>query len=217
MFGLMAWSRCPVLVIDARCPASRVVGEPHDLHSRKDTAARGSSSQSGRQRTLRPARPDPGRCTPSDQALCAPAGDVFLRGLSVPSADNSVTAPDPGSGRKLSAEPGGTLNKSHANGEVRPRASARARLRPKAQLTLPDEIRRALHVSEGDEIEFAVDESGNITVRGYVSVPSDQAWFFTPDQLVAKHQAEEEITSGGGAVHASAKAMFAYLERSGRG
>jgi len=62
-----------------------------------------------------------------------------------------------------------------------------------------------------------VDESGNITVRGYVSVPSDQVWFFTPDQLAAKHQAEEEITSGGGAVHASAKAMFAYLERSGRG
>ena len=73
-------------------------------------------------------------------------------------------------------------------------------------------------MSEGDEIEFAVDESGNVfTVRGYVSVPSDQAWFFTPDQLVAKHQAEEEVGYGGGAVHASAKAMFAYLERSGRG
>ena len=71
-------------------------------------------------------------------------------------------------------------------------------------------------MSEGDEIEFAVDESGNITVRGYVSVPSDQAWFFTPDQLAAKRQADEEITSGGGAVHASAKAMFTYLERSGR-
>ena len=112
---------------------------------------------------------------------------------------------------------GGTLNKSHANGEVRPRTSARARLRPKAQLTLPDEIRRALHVSEGDEIEFAVDESGNITVQGYVSVPSDQAWFYTPDQLASKRQADEEITAGGGAVHASAKAMFAYLERSGRG
>jgi antitoxin PrlF len=72
-------------------------------------------------------------------------------------------------------------------------------------------------VSEGDEIEFAVDESGNITVRGYVSVPSDQAWFFTPDQLAAKRQGDEEITAGGGAVHASAKAMFTYLERSGRG
>jgi AbrB family looped-hinge helix DNA binding protein len=112
---------------------------------------------------------------------------------------------------------GGTLNKSHANGAVRPRSSARARLRPKSQLTLPDEIRRALHVSEGDEIEFAVDENGSITVRGYVSVPSDQAWFFTPDQLAAKRQEDEEITAGGGAVHASAKAMFTYLERPGSG
>ena len=109
------------------------------------------------------------------------------------------------------------MNKSRANGEVRLRTSARAKLRPKAQLTLPDEIRQALHVSEGDEIEFAVDESGNTTVRGYVSVPSDQAWFFTPDQLESKRQTDEEITAGGGAVHASAKAMFTHLERSGRG
>jgi AbrB family looped-hinge helix DNA binding protein len=27
---------------------------------------------------------------------------------------------------------------------------------PKAQLTLPEEIRHALHISEGDEVEFAV-------------------------------------------------------------
>ena len=109
------------------------------------------------------------------------------------------------------------MNESGANKELRPRITARARLRSKAQLTLPDEIRRALHVSEGDEIEFAVDESGSITVRGYVSVPSDQAWFFTPDQLAAKRQEDEEITAGGGAVHASAKAMFTHLERPGSG
>ena len=61
------------------------------------------------------------------------------------------------------------------------RLSAQARVRPKAQLTLPEEIRRALHVVEGDEIEFAIHADGTITVRGYVSVPSDQAWFFTPE------------------------------------
>ena len=42
------------------------------------------------------------------------------------------------------------------------------------------EIRRALHISEGDEVEFAVHDDGTITVRGYVSIPTDQAWFFTP-------------------------------------
>jgi bifunctional DNA-binding transcriptional regulator/antitoxin component of YhaV-PrlF toxin-antitoxin module len=44
---------------------------------------------------------------------------------------------------------------------------------------LPEEIRRALYVNEGDEIEFAVHEDGIVIVRGYVSVPSDQAWYFT--------------------------------------
>jgi len=59
---------------------------------------------------------------------------------------------------------------------------ARARLRPKAQLTLPDEIRQALRVREGDELEFAVQEDGTITVQGYVSIPSDQLWRYTPPQ-----------------------------------
>lgn len=59
---------------------------------------------------------------------------------------------------------------------------ARARLRPKAQLTLPEEIRRALHVGEGDEVEFAVQPDGTVTVRGYVSVPADQLWRLTARQ-----------------------------------
>jgi bifunctional DNA-binding transcriptional regulator/antitoxin component of YhaV-PrlF toxin-antitoxin module len=76
--------------------------------------------------------------------------------------------------------------------ESQPRFKARARVRPKAQLTLPEEIRRAMHVSEGDEIEFAGHADGTITVRGYVSVPSDQAWFFTPEGLAGKQQAERD-------------------------
>ena len=53
-----------------------------------------------------------------------------------------------------------------AKHESQPRFRARAKVRPKAQLTLPEEIRRALHVGEGDEVEFAVHADGTITVRG---------------------------------------------------
>jgi antitoxin PrlF len=95
--------------------------------------------------------------------------------------------------------------------EPPPRFSARARVRSKAQLTLPEEIRRAMHVSEGDEIEFAVGADGTITVRGFISVPSDQAWFFTPEGLAGKQQADDEIAAGGGTVHESAEAMFVHL------
>ena len=101
------------------------------------------------------------------------------------------------------------MNASDANRDRRPRTRARARLRPKAQLTLPDEIRRALHVNEGDEIEFAVQENGAITLRGYVSVPSDQAWLSTPNLLASRPPTDK------GTMHASSAAMFAYLDALG--
>ena len=75
-----------------------------------------------------------------------------------------------------------------AKHEPPPRIRARARVRAKAQLTLPEEIRRAMRVGEGDEIEFAIHTDGTITVTGYVSVPSDQAWFFTREGLAAKQR-----------------------------
>ena len=95
------------------------------------------------------------------------------------------------------------MSRVSAKQQPRPRITVRSRLRPKAQLTLPEEIRRALRVSEGDEIEFAVDEDGMITARGFVSIPSDQIGYFTPPQ------------HGGGAMHGSAEAAFAHLDNLG--
>ena len=99
--------------------------------------------------------------------------------------------------------------------EPQPRISARAKVRAKAQLTLPEEIRRALHISEGDEVEFCVQDDGTITVRGYVSIPTDQAWFFTPEWLAGEREAAEEIAAGRGTVHESAGDMFAHLDALG--
>lgn len=96
--------------------------------------------------------------------------------------------------------------------ESPPRVSARAKVRSKAQLTLPEEIRRALHISEGDEVEFSVHDDGTITVRGYVSIPTDQAWFFTPEHLAGEREADEEIEAGRGTVHESADEMFTHLD-----
>ena len=96
-----------------------------------------------------------------------------------------------------------------------PRFRAKVKIRPKAQLTLPEEIRRALHIGEGDEVEFAVHEDGTVTIRGFVSIPTDQAWFFTPDWLAGEREADEEIAAGPGAVHESADDMFAHLDALG--
>jgi AbrB family looped-hinge helix DNA binding protein len=96
-----------------------------------------------------------------------------------------------------------------------PRFSARVRVRAKAQLTLPEEVRRALNISEGDEVEFSVHDDGTITVRGYVSIPTDQAWFFTPDWLAGEREADGDIAAGRGTVHESAEDMFAHLDALG--
>jgi antitoxin PrlF len=99
--------------------------------------------------------------------------------------------------------------------EPEPRLRARAKVRSKAQLTLPEEVRRTLHIGEGDEVEFAVHADGTVTIRGYVSIPTDQAWFFTPDWLAGEHEADEEIAAGRGTNHESAEAMFAHLDSLG--
>jgi len=49
-------------------------------------------------------------------------------------------------------------------------------------------------------------------VRGFISVPTDQAWFFTPDWLAGEREADEQIASGRGRVLQSADEMFAHLD-----
>jgi AbrB family looped-hinge helix DNA binding protein len=102
-----------------------------------------------------------------------------------------------------------------AKAEPEPRLTTRVKIRPKAQLTLPEEVRRALHIGEGDEVEFAVHEDGSVTVRGYVSIPTDQAWFFTPEWLAGEREADEDIAAHRGTVHESAEAMFGHLDAVG--
>jgi AbrB family looped-hinge helix DNA binding protein len=99
-----------------------------------------------------------------------------------------------------------------AKAEPEPRMTARVKVRPKAQLTLPEEIRRALHIGEGDEVEFAVQEDGTVTIRGYVSIPTDQAWFFAPEWLAGEREADEDIAARRGTAHESAEDMFAHLD-----
>lgn len=52
----------------------------------------------------------------------------------------------------------------------------RAVVRSRGQITLPREVREALHVGEGDDVDFVV-EDGRVTLRGLTSVPAEQAWF----------------------------------------
>jgi antitoxin MazE len=60
-------------------------------------------------------------------------------------------------------------------------------LRQKSQVTIPADILKALNLKTGDKLEFTI-QDGKIIMQPVVTVPKDQAWFWTE-----KWQAEEKI------------------------
>ena len=92
-------------------------------------------------------------------------------------------------------------------------AMTRARLRRKGQVTLLPEVREALHVGEGDEVEFTVTDSGEVVRRGMTSVPTDQRWYWTERWQAGEREAAAQIAAGQAEVYRDAEAMFADLDR----
>jgi antitoxin PrlF len=73
---------------------------------------------------------------------------------------------------------------------------ARATLRSKGQVTLPSEVRNALHVQDGDDIEFEVLDGGTVCMRGLKMIPAEQAWFWTESWQAGEQEASEDIAAG---------------------
>lgn len=90
----------------------------------------------------------------------------------------------------------------------RPRATVRA----KAQVTLPAEVRDALHVGEGDEIEFTITDAGEVLLRGMTSVPTDQRWFWEAEWQAGEREASAQIKAGDVEVFEDIDAMFASVK-----
>ncbi|MGH9122479.1 MAG: AbrB/MazE/SpoVT family DNA-binding domain-containing protein, partial [Acidimicrobiales bacterium] len=75
----------------------------------------------------------------------------------------------------------------------------RAVVRSRGQITLPREVREALHVEEGDDVAFLV-ENGQVTMRGLKSIPAEQAWFWTKEWQSGERRASDQLDAGEGAV-----------------
>ncbi len=86
----------------------------------------------------------------------------------------------------------------------------RAVVRSRGQITLPREVREALHVDEGDDVAFVV-ESGQVTMRGLKSIPAEQAWFWTDRWQAGEREASEQIASGEGTVYEDGDAFLDSL------
>lgn len=68
-------------------------------------------------------------------------------------------------------------------------------LRKKAQLTLPQSIRKALNIEEGDFLDIRV-QNGEIVLRVKKLVDKGQAWFWTKRWQEGEAEAEEDIRVG---------------------
>jgi len=85
-------------------------------------------------------------------------------------------------------------------------------VRKKAQVTLPQSVRQALNIEEGDFLDVRVNE-GEIVLRVKKLVDKEQAWFWTKRWQEGEREAEEDIRAG--RVHSfdSAKEAVAFLHK----
>lgn len=72
---------------------------------------------------------------------------------------------------------------------------ARTTLRSKGQLTLPEEIRSAAHLEEGDLLEAELTDEG-ILLRPQKVIDASQAWFWTPEWQAGEREADADAVAG---------------------
>ncbi len=89
---------------------------------------------------------------------------------------------------------------------------ARTTLRAKGQVTLPDEIRRAARLEEGDLLDVEVTAEG-ILLRPQKVVDATQAWFWTPEWQAGERESEADLAAGRVEVFASGEELIDGLSR----
>jgi AbrB family looped-hinge helix DNA binding protein len=88
---------------------------------------------------------------------------------------------------------------------------ARTTLRSKGQVTLPEEVRKAARLEEGDLLDAEVTEEG-ILLRPQKVIDATQAWFWTPDWQVGEREAEAQEAAGLGETFQSGDEFLAALQ-----
>ena len=72
----------------------------------------------------------------------------------------------------------------------------KTRLRARGQVTLPGEVREILNADEGDDLIFRVDESGRVVLERAITIPADQAWFWTERWQRMERKAQADVDAG---------------------
>lgn len=69
-------------------------------------------------------------------------------------------------------------------------------LRAKSQSTVPEAVRNALHLEEGDQLRWVVEDDGTVSVIGQRLIDTSQAWFWTEEWQAKEREADAAIAAG---------------------
>jgi AbrB family looped-hinge helix DNA binding protein len=84
-------------------------------------------------------------------------------------------------------------------------------LRGKGQITLPQEIREAARLEEGDPLEVEMTDQG-ILLRPMKVIDATQSWFWTPAWQLMEAEADVDIASGRVDEHETAEGFLDSLD-----
>lgn len=83
-------------------------------------------------------------------------------------------------------------------------------LRKKHILTIPRDLVDRMHLEEGDEF-IVTEENGRIVLTPALSIPADQAWFWTPTWQARMAEAEADLGQGNSTVYRTDEEFLASL------
>jgi antitoxin PrlF len=83
-------------------------------------------------------------------------------------------------------------------------------LRKKHIVTIPRDLVDRMHLEEGDEF-IVTEENGRIVLTPALSIPADQAWFWTPTWQARIAEAEADLANGNSTVYRSDEEFLASL------
>lgn len=92
---------------------------------------------------------------------------------------------------------------------------SRTTLRAKGQITLPDDVRRAAHLEEGDLLDAEITTEG-ILLRPQKLIDVTQAWFWTTDWQTGERDADADRAAERFSAFASGEELQSALRQRSR-
>lgn len=89
---------------------------------------------------------------------------------------------------------------------------SRTTVRAKGQITLPDDVRRAAHLEEGDLLDAEITTEG-ILLRPQKLIDATQAWFWTTDWQAGERDADVDRSAENVSVFASGEELLDALRK----